>query len=543
MGPLVRRTIEWIDGRTGFETAVRTFLSEEIPTSAGWAQVFGSIALFLFLTQAITGVLLAFNYAATPGEAYASLLYIVRKVSAGRMIHGLHHWGASLMIIVVFVHMAQVFLYGAYKRPREATWMAGAALLLLTLAFGLTGYLLPWDNRAYWGTIVTTNIIGTVPVAGGILLRMIGAKNGIGVVTFSRFYAFHTMVLPAVTVALIGVHVYLVRRHGITARVDPTKPVQRFYPKQAFRDLVAIFVTFAVLFAAATFMQVPLERLADPTATSYVPRPEWYFLFLFQLLKLFRGSLEPIGTVILPTLAVLALFVVPFVDRTRIESAKRRMLATVTVVLVFTIWGTLTAAAVLSSPSGSSSLLAAVPATEWAQLPAEQIAGLGYFHSAHCDTCHNLLAGEPKPGPNLMTAQANHARPWLIQHLNNPGQLVPAMKMEPTHFSLPQLNALLLFIENLTPETAAKLDDVPANVVQGAETYVVSGCGGCHKVNGAGGGIGPALNGVAERRSQQWIKAHFLSPQKYSPGSIMPPYHFSLAEESAIVTYLVALPQ
>jgi ubiquinol-cytochrome c reductase cytochrome b subunit len=213
------------------------------------------------------------------------------------------------------------------------------------------------------------------------------------------------------------------------------------------------------------------------------------------------------------------------------------------VILTFAVWGTLTAAAVLSSPPGSSSLLAAIPATEWSQLPAEEIAGLGYFRSGHCDTCHNLLSGEPKPGPSLITAQLHHARPWLIQHLKNPGQIAPTIKVEPTHFSLPQLNSLLLFIENLTPDTASKLDGISAKAVEGAQLFIVSGCGSCHKVNGVGGGIGPSLNGVAARRTQQWLKGHFLSPQTYSPGSIMPPYHFSAPEESAILTYLLALPE
>ena len=122
--------------------------------------------MFLFMVQAFTGILLAFNYAPTPGDAYNSLKYIVTEVTGGRLIHGLHHWGASMMIVVVVLHMTQVFVFGAYKKPREATWMVGVVLLLLTLAFGLTGYLLPWDNRAYWGTVVTTQIAGQVPLAG-----------------------------------------------------------------------------------------------------------------------------------------------------------------------------------------------------------------------------------------------------------------------------------------------------------------------------------------------------------------------------------------
>ena len=198
------------------------------------------------------------------------------------MIHGLHHWGASFMVVVVFLHMAQVFIYGAYKKPREATWIAGVCLLLLTLAFGLTGYLLPWDNRAYWGTMVTTRIMGSAPIVGPYLTRLVGANNGIGVLTFSRFYALHTLLLPASTVLLIVIHVYLVRRHGITPRPNDTRDTQKFYPRQAFRDVIAVFVAFVILFAAAVLIEAPLERLADPTDTSYVPRPEWYFLFLFQ---------------------------------------------------------------------------------------------------------------------------------------------------------------------------------------------------------------------------------------------------------------------
>ena len=160
---------EWIDHRTGLESFLKKLLYEEVPASTGWRQVFGSVALFLFLVQAFTGILLAFNYAPAPGDAYYSLRYIVTELTGGRLIRGLHHWGASLLVVVVVIHMAQVFLWGGYKRPREATWMAGVVLLLLTLAFGLTGYLLPWDNRAYWGTVVTTQIAAGVPVAGPLI--------------------------------------------------------------------------------------------------------------------------------------------------------------------------------------------------------------------------------------------------------------------------------------------------------------------------------------------------------------------------------------
>src|SRR5689334_21552420 len=345
------RLFVWLDHRTGLETAVRNFLYEQIPASSGWHQIFGSVALFLFLVQAFTGALLAFNYAPTPGDAYNSLRYILAEVTGGRLMRGLHHWGASMMIVVVVLHMIQVFLYGAYKKPREATWMVGVVLLLLTLAYGLTGYLLPWDNRAYWGTVVATQIAGQAPVVGPYLTRLLGGGGAVGVVTFARFYGLHVLLLPPATLLLIAVHVYLVRKHGVApAPGDDVLPKKKFYPEQVFKDTVAIFAAFAVLFIMAVVAHVPLEQLADPTDTTYIPRPEWYFLFLFQTLKLFTGPLEVIGSVVLPGLAVLALILVPFIDRTRMQQVTRRTTAIAFVLLGALTWTGLTVAAVRSTP-------------------------------------------------------------------------------------------------------------------------------------------------------------------------------------------------
>jgi ubiquinol-cytochrome c reductase cytochrome b subunit len=236
---LRRRLISWLDHRTGLETAVRNFLYEEIPASAGWRQVFGSVALFCFLVQAFTGILLAVNYAATPGDAYNSLRYILTEVTGGRLIRGLHHWGASMMVIVVVLHMAQVFVWGAYKKPRETTWIVGVILLLITLAFGLTGYLLPWDNRAYWGTVVTLQIMGSAPGLGHYLTRLLGGDQ-VGVVTFARFYALHTLLLPAAMMLMAAFHVYLVRKHGVTPEpADEARPPKKFFPQQVVKDTVA----------------------------------------------------------------------------------------------------------------------------------------------------------------------------------------------------------------------------------------------------------------------------------------------------------------
>src|SRR5882724_7023097 len=184
----LRPILDWLEDRTGLVSGIEHFLYEDIPASSGWHQVLGSVALFSFLLQVITGILLAFNYAPTPGDAYNSLRYIVVELTGGRIIRGMHHWGASIIIVGVVLPMLQVFIWGAYKKPREATWIAGVLLLLITLGFGLTGYLLPWDNRAYWGTVVTTQIAASAPGAGPYLVRLLGGE-GVGVVTFARFFA------------------------------------------------------------------------------------------------------------------------------------------------------------------------------------------------------------------------------------------------------------------------------------------------------------------------------------------------------------------
>src|SRR5690242_4506527 len=260
----INRFLTAVDERTGAPSAIRHFLYEDIPASSGWHQVFGSVALFLILIQFFTGIMLSLNYAPTPGDAYNSLRYILTEVTAGRLMRGLHHWGASMMIVVVVLHMTQVFLYGAYKKPREATWMVGVVLMLLTMAYGLTGYLLPWDNRAYWGTVVATQIATRIPLAGTYLGRLLGGDNAIGVVTFARFYGLHVLLLPPATALLIAIHIYLVRKHGVApAPGDEARPRKKFYPQQALKDTIAIFVVFSILFLMAAVVRVPLEQLAD----------------------------------------------------------------------------------------------------------------------------------------------------------------------------------------------------------------------------------------------------------------------------------------
>ncbi len=455
---------EWLEHRTGITGGIQHFLYEEIPFSSGWHQVLGSLALFLFMVQMFTGIMLAFNYAPTPGDAYDSLRYILTALTAGPLMRGLHHWGASMIVVIVVLHMVQVFLYGAYKKPREATWMVGVVLLLVTLAYGLTGYLLPWDNRAYWGTMVTTRIAAMSPVLGPYLTRLLGAGEGVGVVTFARFYAMHVLILPPATILLVALHVFLVRRHGVApAPGDELQPKKMFFPMQVFKDTVSIFIAFAILFTLAVAAHVPLEQMADPTDTSYIPRPEWYFLFLFEFLKLFNGPLEVIGAVVLPGVAVLTLFLVPFIDRSALVRVGKRTFAMAVVFLAALAWSGLTLAAVKSTPPQEAAVDFSYN-TDWMNLTAPQLA-------------------------------------------------------------------------------ASKSSGAPEFATHGAAVYEANHCSACHMVNGIGGKLGPALNGLAKRQTRSWVEQHFADPQKLSPGTIMPPYKLAAADMNNLTLYLFSLPE
>jgi len=540
----MKRTIlDWLESRTGLESAVRNFMLEEIPASAGWPQVFGSVALFCFLLQAFTGMLLSFNYAPTPGEAHNSLRFLMSEVTGGKLIRGLHHWGASMMIVVVALHMIQVFLWGAYKKPREATWLVGLVLLNVTLAFGLTGYLLPWDNRAYWGTVVTTQIAAKAPLAGEYLSRLMGvSEGGVGVVTFARFYSLHVMLLPLLTAALVAIHIVLVRRHGVTPSPGDDKPKKPFFPGQVFKDTVAIFIAFAILFVLAILAEAPLGRLADPTDTTYIPRPEWYFLFLFQTLKFFEGPLEIIGSMVLPGLAMTALALLPFVDRAKVTRFAQRSFAFVAVGLAGIGWAALTAAAIVSTPKQAADQESAEPPAEWQFARPEVIAGLGHFRRENCVNCH-VFNGKGKPvGPDLTRLGGKRNVRWLIDHFRQPQELVPGSTMPPLQLPDAQLSALALFVLELKPSNAAIFDSVPDMVAEGAMIYQRFQCGVCHQVNGAGMKLGPPLNGVTQRREPSWIAGHFREPQKFSPGSTMPPYRFSDRDTQRMQAYLESLP-
>jgi quinol-cytochrome oxidoreductase complex cytochrome b subunit len=210
------KMITWLDERLGLTTIYNLVLDRKVP-KVNWWFTLGSATLFLFGMQVVTGIFLTVYYVPTPDHAYDSIQYIMNGVAFGWLIRGIHHWGASLMVLLVFVHMLRTFFMAAYKYPREVTWLTGVFLLLSTLGMGFTGYLLPWNQRAYWATTVGTEIAGTVPGIGQFILRVLRGGMELSAVTLTRFFSVHIWFLPAIICALIGIHLYLVIRLGISS--------------------------------------------------------------------------------------------------------------------------------------------------------------------------------------------------------------------------------------------------------------------------------------------------------------------------------------
>lgn len=212
---MVLKIANWFDERVGWRSIWESVFERKIPR-VNWLYTLGSATLLTVFNQGITGILLTIYYVPTPDHAYDSVQYITTQVSAGWLIRGLHHWGASAMVLLTFLHMLRVLFLGSYKYPREVTWFTGVALFIITVGFGFTGYLLPWDQKAYWATTVGTRIIGVIPVIGDSLLRIVRGGEGISPLTLTRFFGVHVWVLPLALLFLLGIHLYLVISIGIS---------------------------------------------------------------------------------------------------------------------------------------------------------------------------------------------------------------------------------------------------------------------------------------------------------------------------------------
>jgi ubiquinol-cytochrome c reductase cytochrome b subunit len=318
----MKRIFDWFDNRTGYRALAKEALYENVPGGSRWRYVWGSTLSFALVIQFITGIFLWMAYSPSAQTAWESVYYIQYEMAGGWLLRGLHHFTAQLMTVLLVLHLMQVVIDGAYKAPRELNFIFGVLLLLLTLGLSLTGYLLPWDQKGYWATKVSTNLAAITPVIGPWLQKVIIGGTDYGHHTLTRFFALHAGVLPAAVVALLVAHIYLFRKHGITPKRPLRKKDEAFWPDQLLKDVVAclaVLVTVLVLIwlprlrDAGAPLGAELGAPADPSEAFSAARPEWYFLFLFQFLKYFPGSSEIIGAIIIPSLALFLLMVMPFI--------------------------------------------------------------------------------------------------------------------------------------------------------------------------------------------------------------------------------------
>ena len=308
----MKRILDWLDDRAGVRALLKEALYEKVPGGARWRYVWGSCLTFAFFAQVVTGTILWMFYSPSAQTAWESVYYIQYHAFGGWFLRGIHHYMAQAMIVLLVLHLMQVVIDGAYKAPRELNFWFGIALMGVTLALSLTGYLLPWDQKGFWATTVATNLMAEVPLVGPLIQKLVIGGVEYGHHTLTRFFALHAGVLPGLLVALVVGHVYLFRRHGIHAKNPRPHRDSYFWPDQVLKDAVAcLAVILAVVILTLYFRGAPLGPPADP-ANEFPARPEWYFLFLFQLLKYVPAFW---GAVVIPGFLVLLLFLQPFLGK------------------------------------------------------------------------------------------------------------------------------------------------------------------------------------------------------------------------------------
>jgi ubiquinol-cytochrome c reductase cytochrome b subunit len=425
----------WLNSRTGCFSLLHEVLDEPIPGGARWAYIFGSGLLYLFLSQLITGVFLALYYVPSSDHAHTTVAYVSKVVSSGLFLRSLHAYGATAIVILLFLHISQTLLYGSYKGRRELLWLSGCLLLALMLGMAFTGYLLPWDKKAYFATAVGTNVVSEVPVIGQTLQELLRGGSQMSTLTVSRFFVLHVFVLPGLLMAFIGTHLFLFRKAGPAGPIredpiQPALPAETFYPRQLIMDMAAALLIVFALGLAAYFIPVRLGSEAVGSDMSYIPRPEWYYVPIFEWLKILGGKWSLLGGIILPGILAVAFAAIPFIDRGRERRPWRRPV----VVGGFAIF-----AACYAALGAISYYLDATDPVVAAQLARQQ--------QAEIDFMRQPFAPEPTNSP-----------------LGN-GVGVPTDPL----------------------------------VVKGAAIFAVQPCGGCHGDKGEGTASAPPLVGIGQK--------------------------------------------
>jgi ubiquinol-cytochrome c reductase cytochrome b subunit len=479
----LRKGAVWLDDRLHLSALFASTAGHEVPKSAGsWFYVFGSATLLCFIVQIITGACLAFVYVPSTNEAWTSLQYLNHAQFWGWYLRAVHNWGSNFMVAIMTLHMIQVFLFGAYKYPRELTWVSGIFLLLTTLGMAFTGQVLRFDQDAYWGLTIGASIMGRVPIIGAQLVHLMLAGPIIAGETLSRFFTLHVFIIPGTIIAIVSMHLRLVLTKGINEYPTPGHAVSRktydaeyaeiirkegvpFVPNAVGKDLIfAALVIVGILGAALIFGPKGPGGPPNPTLVDTNPRPDFYFLSIFAMLALLPDWMEVVILFVAPAIAIAFLFAMPFISGTGEKSASRRPVAVLSVVFVMLVIAVLTYMGQTSpwSPHMSAWNSDAVPTQFVAGRSPLETRGALVFQDKQCRNCHSLGGKGGERGPSLDAVATRLTKDEMVRQVIQGGGNMPAYgkKLSPA-----EVDALVAFMATLHPAGVLPVrpSSVPAN--------------------------------------------------------------------------------
>jgi ubiquinol-cytochrome c reductase cytochrome b subunit len=474
---LIEKVGNWLDERVQLAASIRETMEHPVPRqSASWAYVFGSAGLTVFMLQIVTGILLALLYVPSGAEAWNSLQILNHQVALGWFVRALHGWGSNFMVAIVLIHMVQVFLFGAYKFPRELTWIVGILLLLLTLGMAFTGQVLRFDQDAYWGLGIGASISSRIPILGPWIVNLLLGGPIIAGPTLSRFFALHVFVIPGSLLAFVGLHLLMVLKLGINEWPMPGRVVRRatytkeyhelvhkdgvpFVPGAIVKDMFfSAFVLLAIFACAMYFGPFGPSGQPDPTIIQTVPRPDYFFLWLYAVLSLLPPSMETPALLIGPVIALGFLVALPFFAGEGEKSWKRRPIAVLTLLLVAVAMGTFTRLAgkapwspVMDAWSGES-----IPTRYLQGRTALERQGALVFQVKQCHNCHALGGEGGKRGPELDRVAVALTEDQMVRQVIQGGGNMPAYGK---NLNPAETTALVAFLETLHPPGLAPARD------------------------------------------------------------------------------------
>ncbi len=467
----LRRVAVWLDDRLHITALYASTAGHEVPASAGsWFYVFGSATLLCFVIQIITGACLAFVYIPSTNEAWTSLQYLNHAQFLGWYLRAVHNWGSNFMVAIMTLHMIQVFLFGAYKYPRELTWVSGVFLLLSTLGMAFTGQVMRFDQDAYWGLTIGASITGRVPLIGAQLVHVLLAGPIIAGETLSRFFTLHVFIIPGLIIAIISMHLRLVLTKGINEYPRPGHPVHRatydaeyaeilrkegvpFVPHAIGKDLIfAAIVIIGILGCALVFGPKGPGGPPNPTIVDTNPRPDFYFLSVFAALALLPDWMEVLVLFAAPMLMVIFLLALPFISPTGEKSARRRPVAVLSVIFILLVLGVLTYMGQTSpwSPKMSGWSGNAIPVEYIKGRTPLEMHGALVFQNKQCRNCHGLGGEGGMRGPALDSVATRLTRDEMVRQVIQGGGNMPAYgkKLSPA-----EVDALVAFMQTLRPRS------------------------------------------------------------------------------------------